>query len=939
MNDTGSSEDFDAAMRDLLNADSYDAVRQVLNHNPVLMSPDIIKPISEEANEAGKRGQHDTRVWLLVHIYLLNKCHELGIEKGFTDWKKALTDQVGIATRWIRHYLDGNDSALNEAMEEILWALMGARRQGPLSQFWDPLLDQLRFLIQEWINNRDGGKVALGMLMRLLKENVERVTKADVSWPARVMLYSNVCNQWFQRYGEAPALDRAIELGEQAIAAHSEPEWISGVGRLRLFRFELKSRAEDLQAAIHAQHLALQMVALTDLALRAAALDRLGIALRTSFEQSSVIDELNQAVDNHEAAVRISPSDTPDHPAHLGNLASALLMRYSLTHDEEDYRRAGDLLRQEVKLCGPGHGLRADALGNLGAWLTIHANMPPSVSAEAIEVLTEALQLAGNRHVKWTWELSLAQALLAASGPSPDDERRQEAEQHLQAVLEATPPAWPNRAAALAFLGQLQAEAGLDEAGNTLANAVEVGLSTRLDAARSSAQNWISWAISKHRIDHLKKASAQSLEILDALSRRQESVRDQILWRRQARTAVEDAAFALASAGEIDDAVAHLERGRATVLKQSLDFATRAQSSAETLTAVLPHIRVVYLIAARDGGMALIPGENRIAAQALPELTFDRVYDAVVKLLTAQENRMGPGGAVVWRRDLDSVTRWMYEAVVEPLRDSLTRLGPSLALLPDGLSGLLPWAAAWEPDINAPQGRKYLIDLSIDLTIAPTAGVLAGAFAQARATTSDGVLIVASRDGSTNVLKDIDAEAATVAAAHPGAVELRSGVTPAAVLKAMQEAAIVHFACHGRVNLLEPLKSYLVLSDEQRLTTADLIAAEHRPRRLVVLSACETSVAGVVAPTEVMGFPLAFLRLGFAGVLGSLWPIRDDGAALLMTRFHQVIGQRSPATALAEAQRWLRSLSREEAAELLGRPIDGEFSHVETWGAFTFTGA
>ena len=928
-------------MRALLQAESWDTVRQVMEQNPILISDEAVSAVIEEANGSGKRGQHDQRVWLLVHSYLIGKCQELGVEEGFSNWKQALTDQVGVGAQWAKQYLDGDASALNEAIEQNMWALMGARRGGALAGFWDPLIGQLRFLIQEWITKRNGGTVALALLVRLLQQNVARVDKADVSWPERTMLYVGACAQWFEHNGDQAALDRAIELAEQAVAIRPDPGWISNTGRLRLFRFESKNRAQDVLAAIAAQRLALTMIPASDPALRATALDRLGISLRSSFEKSGVIDELDEAIVTHEEAVRISPSRGHYYPAHLGNLAAALFSRYMLSRHAEDRRKAGDLLRREVELCGAGHPLRADALGNLGSLLTFDKDkdMLPAPSSEAIDSLREAIQIAGNRHVRFAWELSLAQALIAAASASPQDERRLEAQQRLESLLKDTTEAWPNRASALALLGRLQADAGKDEAGVALAEAVDVGLTTRPDAALVAARAWMSWAASKNHVDHLKKASERSLDVLDALSGRQQSVQDQLLTRQGARAAVEDAAFALAGAGQIDLAVAHLERGRATVLRQSLDFTSTPQSLADTFAAVLPHMGILYLIAARRGGLAMIPGKNGVATHPLPNFTVDRVYDAVVKLLTAQEKRIQPGGADVWRSHLESVARWMFQAVAEPLQDSLIQIGPKVALLSDGLVGLLPWSAAWKPDRTAPNGCRYLIDMPIDLTISPTAGALATALSRAQAVTSRRALIVASHDGGSVVLKHIDAEVAAVASAHPGAVELLSGVTPDSVLKAMPDAAIVHFACHGSVDLQEPLNSYLALGGGQRLRIADIIATGHSPRRLAVLSACETSVAGLSAPTEVMGFPAAFLRLGFAGVVGSLWPVRDDGTALLMGKFHELIAHQDPAAALADAQRWLRSLSLEDATKRLGYPIDAAFSRVETWGAFTFSGA
>jgi CHAT domain-containing protein len=202
-------------------------------------------------------------------------------------------------------------------------------------------------------------------------------------------------------------------------------------------------------------------------------------------------------------------------------------------------------------------------------------------------------------------------------------------------------------------------------------------------------------------------------------------------------------------------------------------------------------------------------------------------------------------------------------------------------------------------------------------------------------------LLVAPQVDTTDALEHIDLEVAAVAAALPGATQMRSAVTKAAVLRAMRQADVVHFACHGRADPLEPLDTYLMLDGDDRLRVADLLDEPYRTRRLAVLSACETGIAGVNASTEVVGFPTLFLRLGFAGVVGSLWPVRDDATALLVTRFYQELNNRPPAQALATAQRWLRSISGKEASELLGNPVVGDkpFAHVEFWAGFTFMGA
>ncbi len=83
----------------------------------------------------------------------------------------------------------------------------------------------------------------------------------------------------------------------------------------------------------------------------------------------------------------------------------------------------------------------------------------------------------------------------------------------------------------------------------------------------------------------------------------------------------------------------------------------------------------------------------------------------------------------------------------------------------------------------------------------------------------------------------------------------------------------------------------------------------------MVLSACETGLSEITRnPDEFVGLPGAFMALGAAGVLGTLWPVSDIASALLIARFYELhIGERlRPATALQRAQVWLREATNEE---------------------------
>ena len=929
----------DAAIDALMKTKSWPAMREVLDHSPILTSDEVIKWTVNVANAAARRGDHPLRVWYLLHASLLVECRESGVESGIASWTRALEQEIANATSLSMRFHGGDSSVLDDAIEGTLWGLLGARRQGPLDQFWDPLLQSLRFLIQEAVDKHGAGSAALSTLLDVLREDLNRVEVNTPSWAERAMTLVGTCAEWFETYGEVPALEEAIELAKRAIEVRSsDPAWESDLGRLLLWRFEIGGDEEDLTAAITAQRRVLGLVAVSNVDLRAVALDRLGMSLRTSFERYGTIEALDEAVMRSEEAVRISPPIHPFHPAHLGNLASALHVRFLLTREDEDRRRAVELLRSEVEKCRPSHPQRPDALANLAAALTADADVASREElAEAITNLKEAIEIAGDRHVRWIWELALAKALFAMAGQS--SEQSLELERRLHGILARMDATWPERATALALLGELQAATNSDEAVVTMAEAVDVGFSTKPGAALAAAQSWRQWATRHHRVDELVKASSRSLDVLDSLGSRQPSFREQLQWRQLARSAVEDAAFALAAAGELDAAVEHLERGRASTVRRSLG-PNPDESGAFPMAAVGPG--AIHVVASLEGGIALISAEKGITAMPLPGLTLDRVLNALTSLFTGQDKRTLPGGAVLWRQSVESVTRWMYDTFVAPLEGILRDIGPNVTLLLDGLVAMLPWGAAWTPDRSAPEGRRYLIDLPVDLTIAPTARLQAVAKRQAAASISENVLIVAPTKDTENPLENVDLEVAAVSTAFPGAIELRSEATVSAVLREMRDADIVHFACHGQSLPTNPTDSYLVLSHGEKLHIADLAGERYRARRLVVLSACETGASGVIAPTEVVGFPTAFLRLGFGGVVGSLWPVRDDVTALLMRRFYrELTPDRNPSAALAAAQRWLRHVSAAEAGELLGQSVDDgdHISSIESWATFIFAGA
>jgi CHAT domain-containing protein/tetratricopeptide (TPR) repeat protein len=157
----------------------------------------------------------------------------------------------------------------------------------------------------------------------------------------------------------------------------------------------------------------------------------------------------------------------------------------------------------------------------------------------------------------------------------------------------------------------------------------------------------------------------------------------------------------------------------------------------------------------------------------------------------------------------------------------------------------------------------------------------------------------------------------------------------------------VHLATHGEANHVRALESMLVLAQDGlpmdplprvgeplldgQLTANEVLEFWKLNAELVTLSACETALGRKGGGDGLLGFAQAFLVAGSRAVCLSLWKVDDAATALLMTRFYQnLLGKRPgldkpipKALALAEAKRWLRELSADEAITLAAAATNG----------------
>lgn len=95
-------------------------------------------------------------------------------------------------------------------------------------------------------------------------------------------------------------------------------------------------------------------------------------------------------------------------------------------------------------------------------------------------------------------------------------------------------------------------------------------------------------------------------------------------------------------------------------------------------------------------------------------------------------------------------------------------------------------------------------------------------------------------------------------------------VTVDVVLRRFPEASIVHLACHGQQDALNPLESGFCVEDG-RLTVSQLMEQNSQNAFFAFLSACETAKGDSSQPDQSVHLAAAMLFAGFKSVVGTMW--------------------------------------------------------------------
>jgi CHAT domain-containing protein len=311
---------------------------------------------------------------------------------------------------------------------------------------------------------------------------------------------------------------------------------------------------------------------------------------------------------------------------------------------------------------------------------------------------------------------------------------------------------------------------------------------------------------------------------------------------------------------------------------------------------------IVLLAPSVHGTHALLlsPGD-RIDPLSLPDATVEAAAAAVgcvrAALLALQDPATVLGAQVRAEAEIGAVLDWLWRAVTRPVLDQLDDIAPGTGprrvwWVPAGPLAALPIHAAGDGLTRACSSYS------------PTLQALRGGPAAAPQAPTRMLIVAMPQTPGAAPLPGARAEADLLRPGrHP--VELAgAAATREAVLRALATCEIAHFACHSTLDPERPGAARLLLHDhaERPLTLLDVARLRLPRARLAYLSSCATMLSGEGLADEAVHLAAAFRHAGFAGVVGTLWPVDDRNAALPMARdFYAQLDEAGPAEALRRA--------------------------------------
>lgn len=830
----------------------------------------------------------------------------------------------GLTLRYQRtHALDDLEQAIQSLNQAVKLSPPGSLN----------VANYLTHLAEALVKRHENTKAFLDLedAIQALDQAVAQTAADSRDLPVRLDLLGARLLSHYQLTGNLTSLERAIEQDEQAVhltpsSSPDLPRRINNLGHSLRTRYNRTRVIDDLQRAIKILMRAHEL-AEPNSPERGSISNNLGAALINHYEIKGEATDLNQAISILEQSVRLGSNDPLHLSARLSNLANGLRLRYEHALNLADLQRAVEVLQQAVENTSSELLALTDSFTNLGNALNMlyaqtkelihldgairayeHAveQTPadsPSLSGYLINlgvglilryIVTETKADLDRAIANWEQAWSLSQTTFAVS---PIDYKlgQQQASVGLsKSLVEAylrRSIADPSQAALSRRSALVIAEGSKSRVLTELVGRGDLPAPPAISAVQTARERELLTALSA--LDTVDLAVHGSQVAPEEVALRV----DRHFRRERYRKELEDLWKVMAQSGS--DALEYVTLRRGVPLTwDDLDrLATELGSETALLSLFCGDDQILLFTLLKDGGEPVVV-QTKLEASAqysLWQRFFREVhcYDGT--------GRRGE----TWQRPLVQLMEQ-----VAPHLDRSARL----VFVPHSLGHLIPWSV---PALQA--GWCATEGVPLPVVTLPAMGLLAPLRRRPHAP-DNGALVVGNPLGDLPYAE----EEALLVAEMLGTVPLiGSHATKEAVLKKLATCSVVHFATHAHFDPHSPLDSGIVLADS--ILTAREVMSSRLLADILVLSACETGMAGVLGGDELIGLSQSFLQAGARSLIVSLWRVNDPATAFLMAEFYTV---------------WRTGADKPEALSraMVKTKNQPQWSHSYFWAPFVFIG-
>ena len=675
----------------------------------------------------------------------------------------------------------------------------------------------------------------------------------------------------FERFGEVKDIDAAIEQQTEAVNLEplnsaDRPGYLNNLGTLFLRRFERFGEVKDIDAAIERQIEAVDLTPL-DNANRPINLSNLGISFMRRFEQFEEVKDIDAAIERQTEAVNLTPLDSTDRPGHLNNLGVSFLCRFERFGEIKDQQQAANAFLSS------SHSKNGKPI----------ALMLASLKYSRIMHLCEEFFLASKGYIRAVHLLPQVVWI----GLDAVSQLKQ---------FSSDIQSFGCDAAACMFS---RAESEHDHEQLHLGHAVEI-----LDQTRSVL--WSQASNLRQDLGDLRLVEPRLAEELDRVGR----TLGQSYFRDPNRMFSE---------------VEEQNHRRCAEKWEELVLSARRVPGFDHFLLPLP---ISKLREAAKGGPAVIVNVSKYRSDALiisPNGQLELVplspeTETRVNALSRRRQQIIPSGrsrdGYLW----DGIPSTQDDLFLEVLYETWTLVGEPIAkkfeesrILGSGMSSkrrlwwcltgqlaFLPVHACLPRPIKAEIRPVGMMDIAVS-SYTPTLSTLLRAVQQ-KATRPFRMLAIGqpkSRNHPPLSYVTEEIEFICDLLPHDTIILKSSDADVDAVNAALPTCTWAHFACHGIQSHNDPLESGLLLHNDQLLTLSFIAQNSLEGAEFAFLSSCESATGSKLMPNESVHLAAGLQFLGFRGVIGTMWSVKDEDAFYVAKAVYEQLLGNGPSCATA----------------------------------------